>query len=155
MKSSYKIKLILKPDQEKQKLMDKIKSIDLKCFPNDHKITDSWIKDCYWWFMFIDSRVVGYCAMRFIYRSGRKVAYFTRVGILKSHRGRGLQKRLIRARLNYAKRNNAARVVTYTLCDNCASSNNLIKCGFKTYNPIEQWAGRDVIYWRIKGVKNE
>jgi ribosomal protein S18 acetylase RimI-like enzyme len=69
--------------------------------------------------------------------------YLSRCGVLPDARGLGLQRRLIRARL----RGRRGPAVTYTAAWNCASSNNLIACGFRLYTPVRAWAGRDVLYW--------
>ncbi len=51
--------------------------------------------------------------------------------VVPSHRGRGLQRRLIRARLHYARRKGARRVVAWVLARNCYSLNNLVEVGFR------------------------
>ena len=56
-----------------------------------------------------------------------------RAGVVKDARGRGLQKRLIRTRVAYAKRNRIPRCYTYVWVANYASMRSLIDCGFRPY----------------------
>lgn len=73
--------------------------------------------------------------------------YFTRCGVLPEARRNGLQRRLIRARLKWAKRHGCAGAYTYTLPANVGSANNLIATGFRLWRPAYKWAGADALYW--------
>ncbi len=64
--------------------------------------------------------------------------YLSRATVDPAYRGRGIQKRLIRARIARARRLGCPRVVTYTNAANVASGNALIRCGFKLAPP---WDG--------------
>jgi GNAT superfamily N-acetyltransferase len=75
--------------------------------------------------------------------------YLCRAGVLPAHRGQGLQKRLIRARIQVAKEKGMNWLVTDTN-DNPASGNSLIACGFKLFEPTVPWAANGAIYWRMK-----
>jgi GNAT superfamily N-acetyltransferase len=79
-----------------------------------------------------------------------RMAYLSRAGVVPSHRGRGLQKRMIRARVAYAKRNGCECVITDTTTSNLASANSLITSGFKLYRPQWSWALSDSLYWRLE-----
>lgn len=72
-----------------------------------------------------------------------------RAGVIPSHRGKGLQTRMIAVRVAKAKRLGWKYVLTYTH-DNCPSANNLIDCGFKLYDPRNPYAADGSLYWRIK-----
>ena len=103
--------------------------------------------DDYWWYVTENDLPVAFGGMGIMDgEGGDKIGIFTRVGVLPHWRGEGLQVKLIHARLNYAKRQNCIRCVTYTV-DNPASENSLINCGFKRYQPVNPWAGK-VTYWR-------
>lgn len=97
-------------------------------------------KDLLW--VVIDDDVVGYATAREV----KQELKLTMCGIAEEYRGLKLQRRLIRARYNYAKRNALQRVVTYTTT-NPPSENNLIDCGFKLYRPKNKWAGAYANYW--------
>ena len=80
--------------------------------------------------------------------------FLRRVGVVTSHRGNGLQKRLIKVRVKHAKRADPKlSVVTYTVLDNHPSSNNLIATGFRLYEPSQRYVGK-VLYWRFKQPKD-
>ena len=81
-----------------------------------------------------------------------------RAGVRPDARGQGLQRRLIRARVAYAKREGFPEVWTYTSNYNVASSNNLIREGFTLWAP-GSWGGSSTpmrpsggyawLYWRL------
>lgn len=73
--------------------------------------------------------------------------YMTRAGVVPQHRGHGLQKRLIRARIARARALGWTDVITYTW-NNPPSANSLIACGFRAYDPSKPWASEAVSYWR-------
>lgn len=73
--------------------------------------------------------------------------YLVRSGVLPSHRGHGLQKRLLKVREQKAKRNGWNIVVTDTTY-NLASSNSLISCGYRLFKPARPWAFPESLYWR-------
>lgn len=54
-------------------------------------------------------------------------------GVLPAYRGRGIQTRLIRARLRYARACGYTRIQTYAAINNIPSQRALIKCGFQPY----------------------
>jgi GNAT superfamily N-acetyltransferase len=73
--------------------------------------------------------------------------YFVRAGVAEVARGRGMQRRLIRARLRHAAKLGAAGCYTYTTLSNPASSRSLIRCGFVPFIPKRKWGGTHSIYW--------
>ena len=95
-----------------------------------------------------DDRVCAYASVRPSMQYAH-VVYFDRAGVAPLARGRGLQRRLIRARLGWARSEGATHAVTYTAPHNIKSSNNLIRCGFRMYSPRKPWAGVPgaSLYW--------
>jgi GNAT superfamily N-acetyltransferase len=71
-----------------------------------------------------------------------------RAGVVRSHRGKGLQKRLIRVRERKAREHGWKWLITDTASYNVASSNNLAACGFKLFRPSRPWGHDDGLYWR-------
>jgi len=61
--------------------------------------------------------------------------YLCRVGVLPKFRGRGLQRLLIQKRIQYARKIEMYRVISYTTRATLQSANNLIDCGFRLYKP--------------------
>ena len=85
-------------------------------------------------------------------RSGRysNVVYFNAAGVIESARGKGIQRRLIRARLRWAKNHGSDWAVTDTTCDNIPSMRNLQACGFRPYWPTHCWRVPGAVYWSRK-----
>ena len=75
--------------------------------------------------------------------------YLCRAGVIPDHRGRGLQKRLIQIRLKKAKALGMNWAVTDTY-DNPASTNSLIACGFRLFDPTTPWGDTHTLHWRCK-----
>lgn len=118
-----------------------ILELDELFFPGCSPLID--LEEQYKWLMYKDKGIVGYCTMRVL----ESIGYLSRAAVLASHRGNGLQKKMIKKRVQLAKELNLSAVVTYTTHDNYASWNNLQDCGFKLYKPQNPWAG-DMLYWR-------
>lgn len=99
-----------------------------------------------WWIAYDGTTPVGYCGIR---QSSQwdNVGYMNRAGVTEHARGMGLQKRLIKVRVAYAKRQGWICVITDTT-KNPASANSLIGCGFRMYEPQRPWSYRDACYWR-------
>lgn len=76
------------------------------------------------------------------------MALLTRAGVRSNYRGKGFQKRLIRARVGWAKRQGYEEVITYVMRGNNPSANALISCGFRLYEPASDYAGEKALYFR-------
>lgn len=74
-------------------------------------------------------------------------AYLTRAGVTPSARGHGLQRRLIRARVRWAREQGARGVYTYTSREGIYSANNLIREGFTLWTPARPWGLAGALYW--------
>ena len=77
----------------------------------------------------------------------RNGGYFSRVGVLRRHWGRGLQLRLMRAIEARGRRIGWRSIVSDTT-DNPVSANNFIKAGYRLYEPDVPWAWSNTLYWR-------
>ena len=95
------------------------------------------------WYVYHQGEIVGYATAREL----DGYLYMSSAGVNHRHRGKGLQKRLIRVRVKYAKSRGLKSVITYTSADNSASMNSLIACGFRVYNPAKAWVGVEWVYW--------
>ena len=84
---------------------------------------------------------------------GDGLFFLSRSGVLKSHRGQGLHKRLIRVREQYAKRNGFSHVITYTSHTNPQSFSHLIKLKYEIYEPDYAWVGYNGIFYFRKKLK--
>jgi GNAT superfamily N-acetyltransferase len=106
---------------------------------------------CYghWWLAYLGGEPVGFAGLVPAATLDKGTGYLKRAGVLEGHRGQGLQLRLIRVREQRARRNGWHTLVTETT-DNPASANNLIKAGFRIFEPETRWAFQHSIYWRKK-----
>lgn len=82
-----------------------------------------------WWIAEDDGEPVGFVGLHI----GPKGAFIPRVGVAPAARGGGLQKRLCRVAMRYAKRQGVKRVFTYVLAPNVASLRSLLAVGLKPY----------------------
>lgn len=122
----------------------RIAAMDATLFRDDHPIED-WA-DNVWWIGIEGGKDVAYCGIK---RLDEDIAYLSRAGVLASHQGKGLQKKMIRKRLDWAKAAGCRWVITDTVHDNPASVNSLISLGFRQFIPQYQWKdGALTLYWR-------
>ena len=117
------------------------KLIDKECIPNCR-----WYPVDFLWVVLDNVEVVGYAGLVENHPS-KNCGYICRVGIIPSHRGYGMQKRLTRVICRLAKKLGWKGIVSDTW-KNPPSANSFIACGFKTYQPPNPWAFNDSIYWR-------
>ncbi len=104
--------------------------LDRQCFPHDSpkELGDSEL----WLASSDDGTPVGYASLT-VQDNGAK-AFLSRSGVLKAYRGNGIQKRLIRARVTWARKHGIPRLWTYTACWNVASIRSLCAMGFLPYH---------------------
>lgn len=100
-----------------------------------------------WWWVALDGDLPVAFAGLVPSRQVPDAGYLCRAGVLPSHRGRGLQKRLLRARERKAKKLHLVALVSDTY-DNPPSSNNLIAAGFRQYEPPLRYGAVGTNYWR-------
>lgn len=104
-----------------------------------------------YWLAFCDGVLAGFCIATVLQD---RIVFLSRSGVLPEFRGLGIQKRMIQIRLWFARKIKSPAAITYTMKDNHASSNNLVKCDFRLYDPEYPYAGPNVLYW-IKMIKKE
>jgi GNAT superfamily N-acetyltransferase len=103
--------------------------------------------DCgHWWLVYREADPVAFAGLVPSTRA-TNAGYFSRVGVLKRHCGRGLQLRLMRALELRARHNGWSSVVSDTT-ENIASANNFIRAGYRLYQPHTPWAWPNTLYWR-------
>lgn len=111
---------------------------------------DTWVGDDHTFWIVEDSSglAVGFCSA--VYRPQLGYVYLSRAALDKSVRGAGLQRRMIRTRIAWAKAQGARKVITYTLLKNYSSITNLIRSGLRFDTPEEAWVGNDVHYFKLE-----
>jgi GNAT superfamily N-acetyltransferase len=98
----------------------------------------------YWWLAYHAATPVGFAGIT-PSTIGPGVGYLKRAGVLPAHRGRGLQRRLLKVRERKARQLGWTSVITDTT-DNVPSANNLIKAGYLLFSP-EPWSFGHSLYW--------
>lgn len=116
---------------------------DAACFPDDAR--PAWEGAAWWVLEAPGGEVAAYCAARPAY-STPGAAYLSRAGVLPAFRGLGLQRRLVRVRERWARAHGFYAMVTDTR-GNAASSNTLIRCGYRLWEPDAPWSYDDASYW--------
>lgn len=120
-----------------------IEYLDSRLFHDDERV--DYIEESAWWVGWKGEVPVAYAGARYLPTAN--AVFLSRAGVLAEARGEGLQRKMIRLRLRWARQQGANRAITYTHPANIVSSNNLIKCGFLLYNPEWPWAGEEFLYW--------
>lgn len=111
-------------------------------FPYDDKTSAD---EGFWWLAYDGKAIVAFVQMTHV-ESWPYTGYISRVGVLPSHRGKGLQKRLMRACERKAKQLGWTRMISTTY-NNPPSTNNFIALGYKTYEPNIRWGADGTNYW--------
>lgn len=124
--------------------IDLIRELHSLAFPED-----SWVGDDHTFWVARDStgKPIGFCSA--VYRPDSGYVFLSRAAVSLEARGSGLQRRMIRVRVAWAKRQGAATVITYTLLKNYESLVNLLKSKFRFYHPTEPWVGTQVHYLKL------
>lgn len=120
-----------------------LRDMDRECLPTDFPVDTS---DGVWWVAWKKNIPIAYASLKQS-NQGADIAYYSRAGVIPAFRGRGIQKKMLRVLLKYAKAEGWARVISDTSKDNVASSNSLITCGFKLYRPATPWSFDSALYW--------
>lgn len=142
-----KIRCEATPDRLPESALLDVVTLDKLLFESDEPVKPS---GCWWWIVRDEKgKPIAFAGMRGCqHEVNAGLAYMTRSGVRARHRGKGIQKRLIKARVAMARRRGFKEVVTYVLDWNLASANSLIACGFRLYVPATKWAGDKAYYFR-------
>jgi GNAT superfamily N-acetyltransferase len=111
-------------------------------FPADEKVSP---KEGFWW-LATDARIpVAFVGLQHV-QSWEYTGYISRVGVMPSHRGLGLQRRLMRACERKARDLGWGRLISSTY-NNPPSANNFIALGYRSYEPGVRWGADGTVYW--------
>jgi len=151
------IKRVQRLSEETRGILDGMERITF--YLDDLYPKGSWGRDNEWWWLAKDGPAI--IAFSGMVRSSAEptTAYLCRCGVLKPWRGRGLQGRMLKARERHARKLGFKWLVADTAHPtSIASSNNLIKNGFRLYDPPFYWGTEGALYWRKRlrqGPSNE
>lgn len=104
--------------------------------------TDQWPGDDHTYWRLAPDLMAGSLGMcSAVHRPEKGYVYLSYAVVSPIIRSAGLQRRMIRHRLNWAKRQGAIFATTYTLIHNYPSIANLLKCGFRFSEKPLGWCG--------------
>ena len=98
------------------------------------------------WLGWADKTPVAFCTAR--YWREESAVFLERAGVLPIAGGHGLQRRMIRLRESWAKQKGAECVLTYVSARNYESLVNLLRCGYRFYEPVYPWGVADGHYFK-------
>jgi GNAT superfamily N-acetyltransferase len=96
-----------------------------------------------WGVAYDQDKPIGFCGGQ---RWPDHCYYFVRAGVLESHRGLGLQRRMVAIRLRRAAKLGCYACWTYCTADNLLSANTL-RHYFHLAVPKRKWGGKHSLYW--------
>lgn len=123
-------------------LYQRLIHLDLVVFPD---CGNEFIKDNReWWVIQENGKIVAFCGCLY---TPYGICIFNRAWVYKPYRGKGIQKKMIKARIKAAKQH-CTSIITYTTTDNIVSANNLLKLGFLLYIPKYKWVGEQLYFYK-------
>jgi GNAT superfamily N-acetyltransferase len=138
-----KVRAVNGADPDTADLLDEMQKT---CLPADDLAETEY---GYWWIAYDGEEPAAFCGL-YHSRSVPGAGYLARAGVLPEYRGHGLQRRLIRVRERKARKLGMKTLVSDTF-NNPQSSNNLIACGYRMYDPENPWGISGTCYW-IKNI---
>jgi ribosomal protein S18 acetylase RimI-like enzyme len=141
---AYRIRLVARPGYLPADVRAKLDALDARLFPGDELYPK---EGCYWWFATDSEGVVGFAGLKPLSGRDKGSAFLCRAGVLGRAAGAGLQRRLIRTRLRYARAAGLRCVVAYASRHNFASIANLIRCGMRIFSPVHSWGSHGAVYF--------
>lgn len=118
---------------------------------------DTWeYDDCWHWIAYDNKTPVGFASSRKVY-SRENWGYIAACGVLASHRGHGLMRKLVARVAKHAREQGWDGVLTYVALNNIPSMISLLRSGFRFYLPEEHWVGDEFHYMlkRFRRAKQE
>jgi len=116
-------------------------------FPDDFvALKPRHLKEGFWWLAHDGLQLVGFAGM-VPFHPFPRVGYLKRAAVIPAYRGRGLQQQMMNERVSRAKSSTDwTHFVTETHMENVASSNNMIRAGFRMVTPERPWA-EETLFW--------
>lgn len=98
-----------------------------------------------WW---VAADALGLAAFAGLKNVGHDTGFLCRVAVQKAYRGTGLHRKLIQVRERKARSMGLKWAITYVAKYNLKSANNLIRCGYRLYQPQNPYGVPDALYFR-------
>lgn len=112
--------------------VDEVHELHTLAFPSDVWVGD---EHTFWIAKDREGKPAGFCSAVL---QPNDTVFLSRASVVVSARGAGLQRRMIRVRVAWARRIGVTRIITYTVRSNHESIANLLKCGFRFYTPEDK-----------------
>lgn len=100
-----------------------------------------------WWLVYADDVAVGFAGIRDA-TTEPEASFLCLAGVVPEHRGRGLQRRLIHARVQRARQLGKRAALSWVADWNVRSANNLVAAGFRLYWPAQRFGDKETVYFR-------
>lgn len=128
--------------------LDVIEDLNNRIFPGEPLGAD--LEGSTWWLAeaFLDGawEPVGFAGLQIT--DAGKYAFCNRDGVLPSARGAGIQKRTLRTRETWARRQGLEALWTYIAWWNTASQTSYVRAGFNPYSYMEESNGYCALYFQ-------
>jgi GNAT superfamily N-acetyltransferase len=130
-------------DGSSERYASLLKWLQLETLPADEPMSTH---EGHWWIAFDGDQPVAFAGLTQSKRDPEG-GYLCRAGVLPSARGKGLQRRLTKAREAHARKQGWRWLYSDTF-DNPHSTNNLIAAGFRAFEPAVKYGLCGTNYWR-------
>jgi GNAT superfamily N-acetyltransferase len=122
--------------------LETVLELDRQCLPHDQPMDPDTVEQSVWWLATCDEHgAVGYGG---VYAGIEGQHWLVRAGVLPPFRGRGLQGRLLKARVSHWRHSAVPRLLTYVADWNRASSRAVIRAGLRPYRAEEGFVYYDL-----------
>jgi GNAT superfamily N-acetyltransferase len=102
----------------------------------------------YWWLVTVGPAIIAFAGM-VPFEPFPRCGYLKRAAVLPAYRGKGLQGRLMAARLTRAaEATDWTHIVSECAVTNVASANNFIRAGFRLVEPERVWDKENLVWSR-------
>ena len=112
----------------------------------DEELPSPALNEGFWWIAWACDKPAAFACLR-VAATTPGAGYLARSGVLPAYRGHGLQRKLITIREKKAREIGLTRMVSDTT-ENVHSSNNLIRAGYRLFEPQWKWAFSHSLYWQ-------
>jgi GNAT superfamily N-acetyltransferase len=120
----------------------RLNALQAICLPHDKPYD---VKRGFWWIVTENKQDIAFAGLSTV-DGWANCGYLCRAGVVPEQRGRGIQRRLIKARIKKAEQLGWHTLITNTY-ENNKSANNLISFGFKMFEPERGWGTKGTLYW--------